>query len=208
MSRMFAKGYDFFMRPLEKRKFKEIRKELLGKANGCVLEIGAGTGINFPLYKSVEKVIAIEPSTYMMEKSQEKLKQSSVNIELVQVGAERLPFPDDSFDTVVATLVLCTIPNPDQAMIEMIRVCKPGGKLLFFEHVKMDNQILAGLQEFLTPAWKKICDGCCLNRDTLTLLKNNDLILNEIKGYYKGLFLTIEGKKPKSTIYKSFPDGD
>lgn len=192
LGRMFAKGYDFFMRPLEKKRFKEIREELLVKANGCVLEIGSGTGINFPLYKSVKKVVATEPSTYMIERSQEKLKQSPVKIELVQAGAEKLPFPDNSFDTVVATLVLCTIPNPNQAMIEMLRVCKPGGKLLFFEHVKMDNQFLACLQEVLTPAWKKICDGCCLNRDTLTLIKGNDLLINEIKSYYNGLFLSLE----------------
>jgi len=192
LGRMFAKGYDFFMRPLEKKRFKEIREELLVKANGCVLEIGSGTGINFPLYKSVKKVVATEPSTYMIERSQEKLKQSPVKIEIVQAGAEKLPFPDNSFDTVVATLVLCTIPNPNQAMIEMLRVCKPGGKLLFFEHVKMDNQFLACLQEVLTPAWKKICDGCCLNRDTLTLIKGNDLLINEIKSYYNGLFLSLE----------------
>ncbi|MEH7418476.1 class I SAM-dependent methyltransferase [Neobacillus drentensis] len=198
MGRLFAKGYDFFMRPLEKKKFKVIRKELLVKAKGCVLEIGSGTGINFPLYKSVEKVVAAEPSTYMIERSREKRIQSPVEIEIEQTGAEKLPFDDNSFDTIVATLVLCTIPNPEQAMIEMIRVCKPGGKLLFFEHVKMDNRFLACLQEFLTPAWKKICDGCCLNRDTLTLIKNNDLEINEIKSYYKGLFLSAETIKPKS----------
>ncbi|PLS01895.1 SAM-dependent methyltransferase [Neobacillus cucumis] len=192
MGRMFAKGYDFFMRPLEKKKFKKIREELLFKANGCVLEIGSGTGINFPLYKSVEKVVATEPSSYMIERAQEKLKQTRVQIEMVQTGAEKLPFPDNSFDAVVATLVLCTIPDPNQAMFEMIRVCKPGGKLLFFEHVKMDNPFLAGLQELLTPAWKKLCDGCCLNRDTLTLIKNNNLIINEINSFYNGLFLSVE----------------
>ncbi|MCM3727841.1 class I SAM-dependent methyltransferase [Neobacillus cucumis] len=200
MGRMFAKGYDFFMRPLEKMKFKKIREELLSKANGCVLEIGSGTGINFPLYKSVEKVVATEPSTYMIERSQEKLKQSPIEIEIVQTGAEKLPFPDNSFDTVVATLVLCTIPNPNQALLEMARVCKPGGQLLFFEHVKMDNRFFAGLQELLTPAWKKICDGCCLNRDTLLLIKNNDLEINEIKGYYNGLFLSVETIKSKSEL--------
>jgi len=198
LSRRFAEWYDFFMRPLEKRKFKRIREGLLSKADGYVLEIGSGTGINFPLYKSVEKVVATEPSTYMINKSIEKLKQSSVKIELVKADAENLPFADNSFDTVVATLVLCTIPNPNQAIKEMLRVCKPEGKLLFFEHVKMENQFLAALQEWLTPAWNRICDGCCLNRDTLTLLKNRDLIINEIKSYYNGLFLSVETKKRKS----------
>ncbi|MBT2659270.1 class I SAM-dependent methyltransferase [Bacillus sp. ISL-18] len=185
------------MRPLEKRKFKRIREDLLSKAKGHVLEIGSGTGINFPLYKSVEKVVAAEPSTYMIYKSQDKLKQSSVNIELVKADAEKLPFADNSFDTVVATLVFCTIPNPNQAMKEMLRVCKPEGKLLFFEHVKMENRFLGGLQEWLTPAWKRICDGCCLNRDTLILIKNKDLIINDIKSYYNGLFLSVETIKRK-----------
>jgi ubiquinone/menaquinone biosynthesis C-methylase UbiE len=198
LSRSFAEWYDFFMRPLEKRKFRRIREELLTNASGHVLEIGSGTGINFPLYNSVEKVVATEPSNYMINKSQEKIKQSSVKIELVKTGAEKLPFADNSFDTVVATLVLCTIPNPNQAMVEILRVCKPGGKLLFFEHVKMNNRFLAALQEWLTPAWKKICDGCCLNRDTLTLLENNQLIINEIKSYYNGLFLSVKAIKPKS----------
>ncbi|WP_251028968.1 class I SAM-dependent methyltransferase [Bacillus sp. ISL-18] len=197
MSRRFAEWYDFFMRPLEKRKFKRIREDLLSKAKGHVLEIGSGTGINFPLYKSVEKVVAAEPSTYMIYKSQDKLKQSSVNIELVKADAEKLPFADNSFDTVVATLVFCTIPNPNQAMKEMLRVCKPEGKLLFFEHVKMENRFLGGLQEWLTPAWKRICDGCCLNRDTLILIKNKDLIINDIKSYYNGLFLSVETIKRK-----------
>ena len=80
LSRRFAEWYDYFMRPLEKRKFRRIREELLYKASGHVLEIGSGTGINFPLYKSVEKVVATEPSTYMIDKSQEKIKQSSVKI--------------------------------------------------------------------------------------------------------------------------------
>src|SRR4051795_4088370 len=106
LSRRFAEWFDFFMRPLEKRKFKRIREGLLSKAVGYVLEIGSGTGINFPLYKSVEKVVAIEPSTDMINKSQEKLKQSFVQIELVKADAEKLPFADNSFDTVVATLVL------------------------------------------------------------------------------------------------------
>ncbi|MEH7098448.1 class I SAM-dependent methyltransferase [Neobacillus vireti] len=198
MSRRFAEWYDFFMHPLEKRKFKRIREDLLSKADGHVLEIGSGTGINFPLYKSVEMVVATEPSTYMINKSQEKLNQSSVKIELVKADAEKLPFADNSFDTVVATLVLCTIPNPNQAIKEMLRVCKPEGKLLFFEHVKMENRFLAALQDWLTPAWKRICDGCCLNRDTLILLKNKDLIINEIKSYYNGLFLSVETKKRQS----------
>jgi ubiquinone/menaquinone biosynthesis C-methylase UbiE len=184
------------MRPLEKKRFKKIRIELLSKATGYVLEVGSGTGINFNLYDSVEKVVAIEPSLYMMERAQQRVKQSSIEIEMIQATAEQLPFPDNTFDTVVATLVLCTIPNPHQALKEMVRVCKPDGKILFFEHVKMDNQFLAALQEWLTPAWKKICDGCCLNRDTLSLIKNCPLLIIKLNDYYNGLFISVETIKP------------
>src|SRR4051812_39904262 len=167
MGRAFADWYDFFMSPLEKSKFKGIRKNLLDKAKGDVLEIGAGTGVNFPLYKNAEKVTAIEPSEYMIEESKRKLKKATVPIQIIPAGAEQLPFEDDSFDTVVATLVFCTIPDVDTAIEEMKRVCKPSGRILLFEHVKMDNPMLGKLQVKLTPLWQKICDGCCLDRNTI-----------------------------------------
>ncbi len=198
MSLLFSKWYDFFMSPLEKNKFKRIRKELLSKATGQVLEIGSGTGINFPLYRGVDKVVATEPSPHMIERSRQKHQQFFVPIMMVQANAEDLPFAENSFDTVVATLVFCTIPNPEKAMEEIIRVCKPGGKILFFEHIKMDNDFLAALQEVLTPGWKKICDGCCLNRDTLGLLKENNLQINEMKNYYNGLFIFVEALNNKN----------
>jgi ubiquinone/menaquinone biosynthesis C-methylase UbiE len=195
LSQTFANWYDFFMSPLEKNKFKGIRKELLAKAAGNVLEIGSGTGINFPLYESAEKVVAIEPSPYMLERSRSKYKQGVVPIQLVQAGAENLPFADSTFDTVVATLVMCTIPNPEKAVQEMKRVCKPGGKILLFEHVKMENRFLGALQEALTPAWKKVCDGCCLNRNTMGLFA--DLPLVEKKKYYNGLFIFAVAENAK-----------
>lgn len=192
MSRLFANSYDFLMSPLEKRKFKEIREELLSLAKGTVLEIGAGTGVNFPLYKSPDKVVAIEPSQHMIEHSHSKQRQAQVPIDMVQASAEELPFDSDRFDTVVATLVFCTIPNPEKAIEEIKRVCKPGGKILLFEHVKMENRFLAGLQDLLNPAWRKIADGCNLNRDTLGLLKKHHLSVLKVDNYYKGLFIFVE----------------
>nr|WP_084374868.1 class I SAM-dependent methyltransferase [Neobacillus soli] len=197
MSRLFAKWYDFFMSPLEKRKFNRIRKELLSKATGNVLELGAGTGINFPFYEGVEKVIAIEPNQHMIERSLSKLKQSVVPIEMVQASAEELPFEADTFDTVVATLVFCTIPNPEKAILEMKRVCKSEGKILLFEHVKMENRFLSTLQNWLTPVWKKVCDGCCLNRDTMNLLKNYHISITKVQKYYSDLFILVEAVNKK-----------
>ncbi|MGG3563945.1 class I SAM-dependent methyltransferase [Neobacillus rhizosphaerae] len=197
MSRLFAKWYDFFMNPLEKKKFKRIRNELISKARGNVLELGAGTGINFPLYKDVDKVTAIEPSPYMVKRSAMKMMQAVVPIEIVQESAEELPFADNTFDTVVATLVFCTIPNPEKALLELQRVCKPDGSILLFEHVKMKNQYLGALQEWLTPAWKKVCDGCCLNRNTLELLQAQGIVIKKIESFYSDLFISVEAFNKK-----------
>ena len=188
MSSTFAKWYDFFMSPLEQNKFKRIRRELLKGASGRVLELGSGTGINFPLYNNVETVTAIEPSQPMIDRSLTKQKSAVVPIEIVHASAENLPFGDHTFDTVVATLVFCTIPNVEKAIQELKRVCKPDGKILLFEHVKMENRMLSKLQESLTPFWKKICDGCCLNRETLREFTNQGLKIERVEHFYKDLF--------------------
>ncbi|MDP4104917.1 MAG: methyltransferase domain-containing protein [Bacillota bacterium] len=192
MSRLFSTWYDTLMGPLERRSFKRIRINLLSKASGKVLELGSGTGINFPLYHSLESVTAIEPSTYMIEKSIQKKQKSLIPIEIVHASAERLPFPDNTFDTVIGTLVFCTIPNVEKAIEEMKRVCKPEGRILLFEHVRMGNSILAHLQDWLTPFWKKICDGCCLNRNTVQVLKENGLEIVQLETYFKDLFVVAE----------------
>ncbi len=197
MSRQFANWYDFFMSPLEKRKFQRIRAELLTKASGRVLELGSGTGINFPLYKEVEEVDAIEPNPYMIKRSFAKRKKSVIPINMVQASAEDLPFEDNSFDTVVATLVFCTIPNMEKAIDEIKRVCKPEAKILLFEHVKMDNPFLVKLQDLLTPAWKKFCDGCCLNRETINVFEANNLPIIKMQKYYNGLFVSAEAINKK-----------
>jgi ubiquinone/menaquinone biosynthesis C-methylase UbiE len=185
------------MSPLEEKKFKRIRKRLLKNARGKVLELGSGTGINFPFYEDAENVFAIEPNQHMIVRSEDKRKMAVVPIEIVKSCAEELPFDDNTFDSVVATLVFCTIPNVEKAINEMKRVCKPDGKILLFEHVKMENRLLSNLQEWLTPAWKKICDGCCLNRDTLHTFKQHGLPVITVEKFYQDLFVLAEIKNSK-----------
>ncbi|MFD0048940.1 class I SAM-dependent methyltransferase [Actinomycetes bacterium NPDC127524] len=192
MSKAFAKWFDFFMTPIEKTKFKLIRQNLLIKAKGSVLEIGSGTGTNFPYYSEDVKVIAIEPSQDMIDRSKKKKDRSAANIQIQKESAETLPFQDGTFDTVVATLVLCTIPDPEQSLKEMKRVCKAGGRILVFEHVKMDNPLLYKIQMRLTPYWKRICDGCCLDRDTEKTIKEVGFDIVEKKEFYNGLFVQLE----------------
>lgn len=114
MGKLFPAIYDFAMKPLENGPFKVIRQELIDQANGRVLEIGAGTGINFPLYNNVEKVDAIEPNPEMEEKSRVRKNLTEVPITIHAQNAENLLFEDNTFDSVIATLVFCTIPNPSE----------------------------------------------------------------------------------------------
>ena len=192
MNRNFPKWYDQFMNPLEHGTFKGIRADLIQRASGEVIEIGSGTGINFPFYREVTSVTAIEPNPYMIQQAKSKQEKATVPIDMIQADAEELPFADHTFDTVVATLVFCTIPNVEKALEEMKRICKPNGKILLFEHVKMDNPFLANLQMMLTPLWKRICDGCCLNRDTVSVLESKGFNIVELKKFYRGLFVMIE----------------
>lgn len=193
----FPKLYDKLMGPLERNQFYRIRKQLIDKAAGRVLEIGSGTGINFPFYERQQQVIAVEPEPRMAEQSLARAEKALVPIELIISGAEELPFPDNHFDSVVGTLVLCTIPVPTKALAEIRRVCKPHGTVLFFEHVKLRRPVLGGMQELLTPVWKRICDGCHLNRDALTLVKNAGFQVTRVQGYAKNLFITIEAENDK-----------
>ncbi|MDN3437814.1 class I SAM-dependent methyltransferase [Planococcus sp. APC 3900] len=194
MAGLFPHLYDTAMQPLEKMRFEKIRSGLVRKAEGRVLEIGFGTGANFRYYRNVERVDAIEPNPAMSRQAIKRIKKAQIPIATYQTTAENLPFADNSFDTVMATLVFCTIPNPEQALREIQRVSKPGAKILMFEHVIMDQKIFGKTQVALTPLWKKLCDGCHLDRDTLWLVANSGLKVDKVTSYYKGLFLTIESR--------------
>jgi ubiquinone/menaquinone biosynthesis C-methylase UbiE len=191
-STFFTRWYDTLMEPLEKRGFLAIRKDLLGKAQGKVLEIGSGTGINFSHYDIAGEVIAIEPEPAMRDKSLQRALQAPVSIDVRDGRAESLPFPDNSFDTVVGTLVLCTIPDPVKALEEIRRVCKPNGQVLFFEHVRIHNSILGVLQDKLTPIWKRLCDGCHLNRNSVELMKKAGFKVTRVEQHYKKIFVVVE----------------
>nr|WP_027415146.1 class I SAM-dependent methyltransferase [Aneurinibacillus terranovensis] len=197
MGKWFPRLYDTLMEPLERRGLRDIRKNLIRKASGKVLEIGSGTGFNFPYYEQAEKVVAIEPEPLMREQSLEKAKTVRIPIEVILAGAEALPFPDNTFDTVVGTLVLCTIPNPSKALAEIRRVCKSDGTVLFFEHVRLSDPFLGRLQDWLTPIWKQLCDGCHLNRDSLEQVKRAGFKVIRIEQYFKNIFIVIEAANKK-----------
>ncbi len=197
MGSFFPKLYDLVMKPLEVTRFKNIRKKLVRSVSGKVLEIGSGTGVNFPYYEQAQHVSAVEPNSAMNQRGELRIKKSKVPIIIYETTAEILPFEDNTFDAIVATLVFCTIPDPVKALKEIQRVGKPGASILFFEHVRMEQPILGKLQDLLSPLWSKVGDGCQLNRDTLSTIKKVGIEVINVETYYNKLFLSINSVNNK-----------
>ena len=180
--RMFSAVYDRAFEATEEAGLREMRRELLGAARGRVLELGAGTGLNLDLYPaSAEALTLTEPDPHMTKQLRKRLAESSrADAEAVEAPAEKLPFPDDSFDTAVVTLVLCTVPDPIAALTEIKRVLKPGGQLLFLEHVRSGDPGLAKWQDRLETPWRFLGDGCHCNRDTIATIDAAGFELGEV----------------------------
>lgn len=176
--RIFAATYDRFMAGTEEAGLAAKRAALLAGAHGATLEIGAGTGVNLDHYPpAVERLVLLEPSPFMAARLRDRVSSEAGAraVEVVEGGGETLPFGDDSFDTVVATLVLCTIPDPAAALREIARVLKPGGELLFLEHVRSQEAGVARWQDRLEKPWGWLGAGCHPNRDTLAALRASPL---------------------------------
>jgi ubiquinone/menaquinone biosynthesis C-methylase UbiE len=151
-----------------------------------VLEIGIGTGANLPFYgPAATEVVGLEPSLAMLADA-EKVAAGlggPTRFSFVVGGAEALPFPDQSFDTVIACLVFCTIPEHEAAAREAFRVLKPGGEFLFFEHVAHPRASVRRWQDRLNPAWKKLACGCNLNRDTAAVFRQAGFRFAELDAF-------------------------
>ncbi|HEX5619725.1 MAG TPA: class I SAM-dependent methyltransferase [Solirubrobacteraceae bacterium] len=176
-SRVFAALYDVSFRRGERAGMADRRRRLLATAQGRVLEIGAGTGLNLPYYTdAVSELVLTEPEAPMAR----RLGKRAGDREIVPARAEALPFPDASFDTVVSTLVLCTVEDPARALAEARRVLRPDGRLLFIEHVRADGA-LARWQDRLEGPWRHVGNGCHANRDTLAALSANGFAVSDVE---------------------------
>jgi ubiquinone/menaquinone biosynthesis C-methylase UbiE len=170
--RAFSAFYDRAMKSTEDAGMREIRREALSGAHGRTVDIGAGTGINLALYpEGIAELVLAEPDPHMLKHLRVKVGESGREATVVEAPADRLPFEDDSFDTAVFTLVLCTVPDPAAALAEAARVLKPGGRLLFVEHVRSESPGLARWQDRLERPWRLLGDGCHCNRDTVASIK-------------------------------------
>jgi ubiquinone/menaquinone biosynthesis C-methylase UbiE len=170
--RIFARGYDTFMSGPEAATLRRHRQTLLAQARGQVLEIGGGTGANLPFYgDQVETLTLTEPEVPMVRRLERQLRKQSPAAKLLRAPAEDLPFEDDSFDVAVSTLVLCTVDDQPRALRELRRVLRPGGRLLFIEHVRADDPRLARWQDRLNPVQLRLGHGCNCNRPTLDSIR-------------------------------------
>jgi ubiquinone/menaquinone biosynthesis C-methylase UbiE len=185
---VFAALYDAAFVRAERKGLSAMRKDLLSQCAGNVLEIGAGTGLNVPHYDAgLARLVLTEPDFHMAAKLRAAVSRSRIKAEVVEAPAESLPFPDASFDAVVSTLVLCTVPSPDAAIREVRRVLKPGGRFLFIEHVRSDSTRLARWQDRLRRLWSLFACGCQCNRNTLETIQQGFATQQVSRGRLIGL---------------------
>ncbi len=166
-----------------KSQFDPWRQQLIAQAHGKTLEVGAGGGQNFAFYDPAvtADVQAVEPHDMMREYAQKRIAAAKVPITLLAGSAEALPFEDAVFDSVVTTLVFCSVSNPEKGLQEIMRVLKPGGSLLMFEHVLSGNPVWATAQHVLTPLQMLAAGNCHLNRNTPQAVRAAGFIISSEK---------------------------
>jgi SAM-dependent methyltransferase len=199
---IFAAAYNALFASLEKGGLADKRRSLLSGAEGVTLELGAGTGHNLEHYpNAVTRLVLTEPDPHMAKRLRAQVEETGrAGVEVVEAGAESLPAGDGEFDTVIATLVFCTIPDPRAALDEIARVLKPGGRMLFMEHVRADSDRRARWQDRLNPVQNFLFGGCNLNRPTGETIGHSPL---ELDGWYEDEMPSAAGPLVKPMIVGS-----
>jgi ubiquinone/menaquinone biosynthesis C-methylase UbiE len=171
---VFARIYDPFMHKAEEKIFAHKRHAMLHALKGSVLDVGSGTGANFSHFNSKAQVTAIEPNAKMMEYAKSKLPvDAEIKLVLAGIGDKEIDFEENQFDYIVSTLVLCTIPKPEEALASFMKWLKPNGQLILIEHIRSHSHAGGIAQDVINPAWKLVADGCNLNRDTDNMVKDS-----------------------------------
>jgi ubiquinone/menaquinone biosynthesis C-methylase UbiE len=177
--------------------FLAYRRRVVPAAQGRVLEIGVGSGLNLPLYTdAAEHVVGVDTSPRLLSMARQVHRTGATSTELIEGSAEALPLEDKSIDTVVTTWTLCTIPDVNAALREMRRVLKPSGALLFVEHGRSPDEKVRRWQDRLTPVWKRLGGGCHLNRPIRVLLEDSGFRIERVETGY------MKGPKPMTFMYE------
>jgi SAM-dependent methyltransferase len=164
----------------------ELRRTIIPRASGVVLEVGIGPGLNLAHYdpQKVIKVIGIDPEQGFLELATERVKASPVPVEIIEAPGESIPLDDGTADTAVLTYTLCSVQDPVAVLREIRRVLKPGGRLLFLEHGRSDDASVAAWQDRINPLWNVFSCGCQINRDTSMLLRSAGFKLEDVDHFY------------------------
>lgn len=182
---------------MRNRKLADYRRHTISAAEGQVLEVGIGSGLNLPLYsRNVERVIGIDPSPRLLAMARRSSDPSIMPVDLIGGSAEALPLPDECIDTVVTTWTLCTIADPVRALSEMRRVLAPAGRLLFVEHGRAPDAAIERWQDRLTPLWKRLGGGCHLNRAISHLVTGAGFKIERLDTGY------LRGRNPVTFLYE------
>lgn len=192
---LFSYPYDLFMYSQERLGLWKLRRKTVASVEGRVLEVGVGSGLNLRHYEKVSELIGIDPDPVLLRRARKRMRGLRFPVRLQAADAQQLPFADNSFDTVVSTLVFCTVPDAGRGLREIRRVLRPEGQVRLLEHVRSENPRMARFQDFILPVWKRVFGGCHPNRDTVARLKESGFALNEFKRY-KGVVVMAGCKAP------------
>lgn len=190
-----AAVYDLMESVVENSRYNRWRQALWSKVEGKdILEVGVGTGKNFPYYPENADITAIDFSGKMLSRAREKAPKQEVKVHLFQMDVQNLEFKDNTFDTVVSSFVFCSVPDPARGLMEVERVCRPGGKVVLLEHVLSANRILSWVMNLANPFVVRMI-GANINRRTVENVAKSGLIVEKVTDLAAGIFKLIEARK-------------
>jgi ubiquinone/menaquinone biosynthesis C-methylase UbiE len=182
---------------MRNRRLAPYRERVIASAEGRVLEIGIGSGLNLPFYgPEVREIVGLEPAPQLIAMARRVAERTPVPVRFMEESAAAISLDSNTIDTVVMTWTLCTIPQADGALSEIRRVLKSGGRLLFVEHGLAPDEGVRRWQDWLTPTWKRVSGGCHLNRPIRTMIEGAGFRFDRLETAY------MPGPKPWSFIYE------
>jgi ubiquinone/menaquinone biosynthesis C-methylase UbiE len=188
--------YDLNEAPIELFLFRGLRRRLWADTGGgTILEVGVGTGKNVPRYPPDARVVAVDLSPRMLKRAASRARRLGRAVDLVLADAEHLPFRDGAFDTVAATFVFCSVPDPVAGLGEMRRAVRAGGRVRLLEHVRAANRLVGGMMDLMNPVWVRL-SGANINRDTVSNVAKAGIAVEAVESRGFGLLKLIRGVGP------------